>query len=218
MGVVPSTRNWESDPATDGQKGVLRKYKVISEPEIQNITKGEASILIDRLFKQKKVNSAERATEAQFNLIKRLVNRQGEDLDALWSPSMTKYEANVLIRTLKSRGETLDPQLEEGLYVLDGDIFKIKKSRYDNLYALKLTRLVEAEYVSNGIRSYNFVRSSVGLTRFTAAHKMTREQAQAFGLATNVCVRCGRQLDPNIKNEDGSERWIGPDCEAKMGW
>jgi hypothetical protein len=218
MGMIPSTRSWESDPATEKQLGLIRKHNVVPPSELRNLTKGQASALIDRIkTSEPKGSPSELATEPQVRLIRTLCEEVGEPVPNF--ENLTKTNASIVITNLKIAGLATKPLVDEGLYILDSDVYKVKKSQETgNLYAVKLTLLAEPEYVSNGVRTHKFMHAPRVVNRLRPEHTMTKEQAVEFGQRTSTCVRCGTKLEETITQKDGSPRWIGPECQKKMGW
>lgn len=207
-------RNWRIEPASDKQKGLLLKRGLVTQAQLETLTKGEASELIDRLKATEP--EPELASEAQINLIKKLAAKLG---DPEPSGNLTKHQAFIMIRDLKNQSETLSSQIAEGIYQFEGEIYRVKCYGAYQKVASKLTELDEPEEVSNGIRTHKFIRvSSLILRKFTPDHLVTREQAMQFASETNTCIRCGIHLEPTITQADGSPRFIGPICETKMGW
>lgn len=98
---------------------------------------------------------------------------------------------------------------EEGVYVVNNTVVKVKKSRAGFLYASRLKeiggeRLTEADTVVNF--EYEFVSGLIHQVR--ASMKMTKEQAIFYGIRYGRCLRCGRKL----KAAKSVEAAIGPVC------
>lgn len=206
--------SWKLDPASDKQKGLLLKRGLITIEQLDTLTKGQASELIDKLKKAEP--EPELASEAQISLIKKLAAKLGNPAPA---DNLTKRQAFNLIRELKAQDENLWSQIEEGIYQYEGDIYRIKRYNAYQRVVSKLVALDEPEEVSNGVRTHKFLKvSSTIIRKFTPDHRLTREQAVQFASETSTCVRCGIRLEPTITQADGSPRFIGPVCETKMGW
>lgn len=222
VAVTPSMYNWESDPATPAQLSYITSRNMVPREQTRGLTKGQAFNII-REWKEtnsKAEPSEELASDAQVNYIKKLCSVLGENAGQYFtddSGKIAKKAASKIITELKSR---LDAPIEtqEGLYVVGSNIYKVKKSNWGHLSCYRLAKLDSPEYISNGVRTYKFVEDSSMIRALANVPLMTREQAQEFAQETSCCVRCGIELDPNITNEDGSKRWIGPICETKMGW
>jgi hypothetical protein len=91
------------------------------------------------------------------------------------------------------------PQVTEGLYIKDGTVYRVQRSKTGNLYAKRL--------VPNG-RKGQFVYAP-GVTRtLTADDVLTAERAAEFGRVQVFCACCGLELD----TEESRARGIGPVC------
>ena len=222
--VAPTTHNWESDPATQSQLTYITSRNMIPREQSRNLTKGQACNIIREWREsdnQKNNPNAELASDAQINYIKKLCSVLGENAGQYFTDvegKISKKKASMTITSLKSR---LDKPIEvqEGLYVVGSNVYKIKKSNnWETASCYRLVKLDTPEAISNGVRTYKFVADQSMIRALANVPLMTREQAQKFAQETSCCVRCGTELDPNITNEDGSKRWIGPVCETKMGW
>lgn len=218
MATILSNRNWESDPVTGPQRALIKKLGLATDAEMRVMSKGQASVLISKALDEKGPVKSEAASQPQINLIQTLIKRL--DLDPADYPleGLTKKSASVILTELKSQGDNVDPDLTEGVYMIDNTVYKLKTGSHGRFTPFRLVRLTEEKHVSNGVRTHEWHRSSIRLSRFSAAQKMTREQAQQFAGATGTCVRCGTKLEETITQADGSPRWIGPVCETKMGW
>jgi hypothetical protein len=215
--------NWESEPATQSQLSYITSRNMVPREQLRGITKGQAFNII-REWREaastKEAGLGELASDAQVNYIKKLCSVLGENAGQFFidgDGKIPKKKASQTITELKSR---LDAPIEteEGLYVVGTNVYKVKKSNWGHLNCYRLVKLDNPEYISNGVRTYKFVEDSSMIRALSKVPLMTREQAQEFAQETSCCVRCGIQLDPNITNEDGTKRWIGPICATKMGW
>lgn len=216
----PSARSWQDDAATVAQIKTIRKMGLASESDLLNMTKGQASGILTRALGNK--TGVERMQEAketpptapQIRLLEELMDTTGEELDLT---KLNRKSASTEIDRLRTMIQA-PSGIEEGLYKIDDSIFKVRRSERGYLYAMILTELEHPESISNGIRTHKFTPSPGSINKIRKYHKLTREQAKAFGQETHSCVRCGTQLNPNITQKDGSPRFIGPECEKKMGW
>jgi len=215
-----SSRNWQDDAATVAQIKTIRKMGLASESDIQSMTKGQASGLLTKALGNK--TGIERAreakalepTEAQIRLLEELIDTTGEILDLT---KLNRKSASTEIDRLRTLVQS-PIGIEEGLYMISDAIYKVRRSERGYLYAMLLTALTHPEHISNGVRTHKFMPAPGSINKIRKHHKLTREQAKKFGQETHSCVRCGTQLNPTIKAKDGSERYIGPECERKMGW
>jgi len=152
------------------------------------------------------------ATEAQINFLIKLLAEKIEDpaksLDAIkWvnehklskataSAKITEYMAMPTVR--KAFSST--PELDEGMYLVNGDIFKVYHTQSGHL-ATK--QLIEGSFEYTGKRPLNSIKPE---------HRMTLDQAKEYGKVTGTCCNCGRLLT----NEDSIEAGIGPICASKF--
>ena len=124
-----------------------------------------------------------------------------------------KGESQKVVGTIiRTEGETVwaapaeaaEPEVPpvEGLYRRDDGV----------VILAKLTRrgfLVGHEVEPNGNREY---LGKAGLAGLTPEHKLTLEQAKAWGWATGFCVCCSRLLTDPVSVEAG----IGPICASRF--
>lgn len=99
------------------------------------------------------------------------------------------------------------PSVAEGMYRKDGVIFRVHRSRESgNLYAKRL----ELDLTGSGKPSFVYARGAImGLSD---AHKMSREDAKAFGVETGICCVCGAFLTDERSVAEG----IGPVCAKRF--
>jgi hypothetical protein len=151
------------------------------------------------------------ATSAQKNYIQSLAHRKGftlpESIDAL-----TKSSASRMIETLLSMKDApkqiatpanntvATPQVTEGMYAVGDRIFKV----YFNQAG---TRLLAKELIDGSLEYQGMA------TRFVnASHRMSIEQAKAYGRVTGTCCVCSRRLT----DENSIAEGIGPVCASKF--
>jgi hypothetical protein len=108
-------------------------------------------------------------------------------------------------------------ELEDGMYLKDGEIFKVQHSRSSaRQYAKQLRVVLEAEFddeddiVRPGEIVFDYIPGAI--RKLTAADRMTLEQAEEFGALYGTCVRCGRTLT----KEKSIARAMGPICAGKL--
>jgi len=213
--------DWREHPATSAQIALIRKMSLAPEDELPDMKKGYASALIQAGMDRQEQKTAHHAsmappTEPQKRLITSLAEALGDD-PATHLNTLTKAKASGVIEELKRRHQ-VEVDLELGLYIKDSEVYRVARSDAGWPYVLKLTKSERAEMVSNGVRSHHWVKMQGFLQRLKPEDKLTKELAKEFGLANSVCVKCGAYLDPTIKDADGNLRWIGPECEKKLGW
>ena len=90
---------------------------------------------------------------------------------------------------------------EEGMYIMDGRIFKIQRAIHGSGY------LYAKELVAGG-----FVYTSGMVRKLNSSHRMTLDQAKRYGALYGVCCVCGIALT----NEKSIEAGIGPVCATKF--
>ena len=213
--------DWREHPATSAQIALIRKMSLAPEDELPDMKKGYASALIQSAMDRKEQQNSHHAsmappTEPQKKLITSLAEALGDD-PQIHLATLTKAKASGVIDELKRRHQT-EVDLELGLYIKDSEVYRVARSDAGWPYVLKLTRSERAEMVSNGVRSHHWVKMQGFLQRLRPEDALTPELAKAYGLANSVCVKCGSYLDPTIKDANGELRWIGPECQKKMGW
>lgn len=208
--------DWRTMPATPNQIAVIRRNQLASEDDMATMNRGYASSLINTFMARSQPVKDDTPSEAQTKLVTDLANNLGDD-PAEHLANLTRRTATIVINNLRLRAET-ENKLAEGFYMVEGDIYRVKISDRGRRYANRLVKLTEPEPASNGLRTHRFIHIPGAVNRIRNEHALTREQAIAFGQETSSCVRCGTQLNPEIKQRNGEPRWIGPICETKMGW
>lgn len=148
------------------------------------------------------------ASSAQVRYITSLISERVADAeDALaWTEALATAgvrEASGMIETLKGmpRSTPKAPEITEGMYVLDGEIYKVQRAVHGsgNLYAKHLTPS-GFEYAAGVVR------------RLAGARPLTIEEAKAYGALYGTCAVCGRTLT----DEDSIAAGIGPVCASKF--
>lgn len=92
-------------------------------------------------------------------------------------------------------------ELDEGMYRVGNDIFKVYRTRETNRLVTKT--LTEDGFEYTGMKPLSFI---------TAEHRMTLDEAKAYGKVTGTCCNCGRKLTNESSIADG----IGPVCAGKF--
>lgn len=164
--------------------------------------------------------TANPATDKQIGFIVRLAEQHSADLDSIlngreWS-EVTKIEASAIIDTfLNMPKPPTTPkhkiEIEDGMYrvSLDGGpemtIYKVQHAVHGSghQYAKKLV-------FEDG--SWIFKYASGVVFKLRPEHKMTLEDAKAFGALYGTCCVCGRTLT----DEKSIEAGIGPICAGKF--
>lgn len=147
-------------------------------------------------------------TDRQADYISKLATERGLEVN---TDTMTKREASAEIERLLSLPRVARPAapalgLEDGVYVKDGSVFMVKHAIHGSgqQYASKL----QAAGAIGEAGTWTYV-GKAPLATLTAADRLTREMAQAYGEVYGCCVRCGRALtDPeSIARSVGSTCW-----------
>lgn len=213
---------WRNDPATPAQIRTLRlKFKYYPENgDWSALKKGEAADLLDNFFKALPPKEEDSATQPQIDYIKKLCEWTYEDPDE-WLADLNRANVGKRIAELKqlrldrNNRELTNPDLEEGMYLFRGEIYRVRMSKAHVLRAYQLVQLDRPVPASNGERTHQFIYARNLIRILRAEHRMTKEQAVAFGQEHSCCVRCATPLDPNILTKDGKRRHIGPECEKE---
>lgn len=155
------------------------------------------------------------ATENQINYLRSLLASRvvasdiRADLEArLADGTLDKARASSAIDSLRVAPKATAPKVElaEGVYRKDGVIFRVHRSRESgNLYAKRL------EFDLFGSKP-RFVYSKGAITALAPDHKMSREDAKAFGVETGICCVCGAFLTDDKSVAEG----IGPVCAKRF--
>lgn len=166
------------------------------------------------------------ATEKQVDYIKFLLDtRAGDEArtarisERIADGTMDRQFASEAITYLKACAKKpvapreyvvrAEPQaiLSEGMYRMDGDIYRVQRSRESgNLYA-KVMILPDFPGDKPG-----FEYAPGAIRRLTAEHRMSLEDAKAWGVETGICCVCGAFLtDP-----ESVEAGIGPVCGKRF--
>lgn len=109
------------------------------------------------------------------------------------------------LRRAAARAAVEALQVTDGFYYFDDEVVKVQRAVHGSgqLYA---KRLVVVDY--KGVWEY-----APGLVRqLRPEHKLTLEQAAAFGKLYGVCAVCGATLT----NETSIELGIGPVCRSRL--
>lgn len=124
-------------------------------------------------------------------------------------------KAVAVAKVLGSSPVVVAEEVTAGIYELDGEIFKVQKSRTSGkLYALVLTdthgatRLTEAGTEIEATYQY----APGAFRRLRPAHRINTERAEALSIKFTFCIVCGRHL----KAAASVARGIGPVCAGKV--
>lgn len=147
------------------------------------------------------------------------VARQAEDYNARmagrWTPGREGNASRWIDRLLTKRNELRKAErakqetvkLEDGMYVLDGEIFKVQHAVHGSgkQYAKRVIPNAPGQKAT-------FVYAPGVVTKLRSEHRMTKDQAKQWGALYGTCVRCGALLTA----EDSIDRMMGPVCASKL--
>lgn len=97
-----------------------------------------------------------------------------------------------------------------GIYELDGEIYRMKRARgKTHFYAMILDREAGDAW-----------HYAEGMARRvpTEGRKLSLEECEALSVRTGGCCMCGAQLTATVNGVGPAARYIGPKCEANMGF
>jgi hypothetical protein len=158
------------------------------------------------------------ATDRQISYLTHLLNTRTE-LAQVRVELLSRIESGTLDKSLASRSIdrlTNAPKvvatptaptapIEVGMYRVNGDIFRVVKSRESgNLYAKRLNMLAEG--------NAQFVYSAGAIRTLTAEDRMTLAEAKAWGVEFGFCCVCAAMLTNPISVAAG----IGPVCGGRV--
>lgn len=109
----------------------------------------------------------------------------------------------MMLRTTQRLAEKFaaDTPVDDGFYLVEGALYKVKTSRGGNSYAQERV---------NGVWHYRGRPARFGIT---ADHRVTPEIAAAHGAATGICIFCNAELDD--AEGLGAVVGVGPVCARK---
>jgi hypothetical protein len=161
--------------------------------------------LMDRLINEIRETDPAAAAQADEYMIK---------MEGRWTPGREGNASRWISRLIAKADELKKVRrgagrvaLEDGMYLLDGEIFKVQHAVHGsgNQYAKRLVVNGEGEKAT-------FAYAPGVVTRLRPEHRMNLEQAKQYGALYGVCVRCGTVLT----REESIERAMGPVCAGKI--
>lgn len=116
---------------------------------------------------------------------------------------ISKATASAKLTQLYARPDV--NELDEGMYRVGEDIFKVYFTRGDAERAPQLVtkQLIEGHFEYTGKKPLSFI---------TAEHRMSLDEAKAYGKVTGTCCVCSRKLT----KESSILAGIGPVCAGKV--
>lgn len=105
---------------------------------------------------------------------------------------------------------------DEGMYRIPetGEIFKVQRAVHGSgrNYAKKLIPIEGYSFEAHGKKTHEFVIARGMVFKLKPEHRMTVEEAKAWGALYGSCCVCGRVLTKEESIADG----IGPVCAARV--
>lgn len=91
----------------------------------------------------------------------------------------------------------------DGMYKLDGEIYKVQRAVHGSghLYAKRLDTTTQTFVFATGM-----------VRQLNSSHRLTLDEARAYGALYGVCCRCARTLT----DEESISAGIGPTCAGKI--
>lgn len=145
------------------------------------------------------------ATEAQIKKIHEVLDEKYTPAEAAghheWMNThvISKVAASAALKRLFAMSNV--NELEEGMYRVGEDIFKVYRTRETNRLVTKT--LTEDGFEYTGMKPLSFI---------TAEHRMSLDEAKEYGKVTGTCCVCSRKLTKESSILDG----IGPTCAGKF--
>lgn len=147
------------------------------------------------------------ASDAQLGLLRKLfvekfdAEKAAECAAWLDTHKLSKATASHKITTLLAMPTVNRPaELDEGMYKVGDDIFKVYHTQAGHIATKQLT---EDGFEYTGRKPLAMIKPE---------QRMTLDQAKEYGKVTGTCCNCGRLLT----NEDSIEAGIGPICAGKF--
>ena len=145
------------------------------------------------------------ATEAQIEKIHELLDEKYTAAEAAghheWMNThvISKAAASAALKRLFAMSTV--NELDEGMYRVGEDIFKVYRTRETDRLVTKT--LTEDGFEYTGMKPLSFIK---------AEHRMTLDEAKAYGKVTGTCCVCSRKLT----RESSIQAGIGPVCAGKV--
>lgn len=133
------------------------------------------------------------------------------DTHNLWTPgregNISRWIDRLISKVSELRKAQQAVKIEDGMYVLDGTIYKVQHAVHGSgkQYAKRLVPGAPGERAT-------FEYAPGMVRKLRPEHRMTMDQAKEFGELYGTCCQCGRVLT----NEDSIEAGIGPICASKL--
>jgi len=151
--------------------------------------------LITQICGTDKALMAQQLRLVEEHLVKGMTKEQATELIEFHIPMARR--ANATRNSAAHAAHTAELELG-ALYQVGQDIYRIHRNGRGFKFA---KQLIDGEF--------EYVKGAISL--ITPAHRMTKEQAQAYGRATGQCCVCNRTLT----NPESIEEGIGPVCGGR---
>lgn len=134
------------------------------------------------------------------------------DVHSLWTPgregNISRWIDRLIGKVSELRETRPTVDIEDGMYVLDGEIFKVQHAVHGSGRQYAKQFIAPA---NSGDRA-EFAYAPGIVRQLRPEHRMTMDQAREYGALYGTCVRCGRVLT----REDSIERMMGSTCASKI--
>jgi hypothetical protein len=142
----------------------------------------------------------------------RMAHSYMEKMAGRWTPGREGNASRWIDRLIAKVGElrTARPavEIEDGMYVLDGEIYKVQHAVHGS--GQQYAKLFVPPATEGERATFQYAPGVV--TRLRPEHRMSMDQAREYGALYGTCVRCGRVLT----REDSIERMMGEICAGKI--
>lgn len=185
--------------ATEAQMNYIHGMldTLASAPEGSKGHTARACVLADLAQREERHTPMDKATAHRvIDTLKPLANQARQ----------AQYAADRAARpVLRNHFESPTPHvaLSDGLYEMDGDVYRVKPSQAGRLYAMLLV-------IENGEGSFKYARSVIN--RLRPEHRMTLERASRLSVQYHFCVRCAKELTKESSIAQGMGDW----CASRM--
>lgn len=109
--------------------------------------------------------------------------------------------APTAVRTVSAKAPRAE--MSEGMYELDGKIYRVKLSNAGRLYAMLLV-------ITDGVGGFEWAEGMMRTLR--PEHRMTLDRASELSVRYHFCVRCAKELTKKSSIAQG----MGDTCASKM--
>lgn len=192
-----------------------RTLAAILDGKAETVSSKRASSLIDVLRRQPRNAQAEtpKASEKQLGFLRSLIAQKGYEIHEDKLAKLGPRDASELIdllqkmddRPQKTAPAVKSDELEDGMYRMDGEIYKVQHAVHGS------GRQYAKQLVGEG-SDWSFEYAAGAIRKLRPEHRMTLEEAKEFGALYGTCCVCGRTLTRESSIAEG----IGPVCSGKV--